>query len=64
MLKVSLLVWIMLGTVLAGISLLTVLMVPSLTADAMKNIPYAALVGFVLAMPLSYLVARQIGGTR
>ena len=64
MLKVSLLVWIILGTVLAGISLLTVLMVPSLTAEATKNIPYAALVGFVIAMPLSYLVARQIGGTR
>lgn len=62
MLKVSLVVWIMLGTVLAGISLLTVLMVPSL--DAMKMIPYGALVGFVVAMPLSYLVARQIAGAR
>jgi hypothetical protein len=64
MLKVSVLVWIMLGTVLAGISLLAVLMVPSLTAQAMKNIPYAVFIGFVLAMPLSYLVARRIGGMR
>ena len=62
MLKVSLVVWIILGTVLAGLSLLTVLMVPSL--DAMKTIPYGALAGFLLAMPLSYLVARQIAGTR
>lgn len=64
MLKVSVIVWIMLGTVLAGISLITVLMVPSLTGEEMKNIPYAVLVGFILAMPLSYMVARQIGGAR
>ncbi|BAC48338.1 bsr3073 [Bradyrhizobium diazoefficiens USDA 110] len=62
MFKVSILVWIMLGTVLAGVSLIVVLMVPSLAAEAIKNIPYAAAIGFALAMPLSYLVARQIGG--
>lgn len=64
MLKVSVIVWIMLGTVLAGISLITVLMVPSLTGEEMMNIPYAVLVGFILAMPLSYMVARQISGAR
>lgn len=64
MLKVSVIVWIMLGTVLAGISLITVLMVPSLTGEEMKNIPYAVVVGFILAMPLSYMVARQISGAR
>lgn len=62
MFKVSLLVWIMLGTVLAGTSLIVVLMVPSFAAEAIKNIPYAVAVGFVLAVPLSYLVARQIRG--
>lgn len=62
MFKVSILVWIMLGTVLAGVSLIVVLMVPSFAADAIRNIPYAVAVGFALAMPLSYLVARQIGG--
>ena len=64
MFKVSLLVWIMLGTVLAGTSLIVVLMIPSLAADAIRNIPYAVAVGFALAMPLSYFVARQIGGGR
>ncbi|MBR0970988.1 MULTISPECIES: hypothetical protein [Bradyrhizobium] len=62
MFKVSILVWIMLGTTLAGISLIVVLMVPSFASDAIRNIPYAVAVGFALAMPLSYLVARQIGG--
>jgi hypothetical protein len=64
MLKVSILVWIMLGTVLAGTSLIVVLMVPSLATQAIKNIPYAVAVGFALAMPLSYLVARRIGGAQ
>ncbi|WP_094975164.1 hypothetical protein [Bradyrhizobium symbiodeficiens] len=62
MFKVSVLVWIVLGTVLAGVSLIVVLMVPSFAADAIRNIPYAVAVGFALAMPLSYLVARQING--
>ncbi|WP_201759849.1 hypothetical protein [Bradyrhizobium sp. AC87j1] len=57
MFKVSVLVWIMLGTALAGVSLIVVLMVPSVAADAIRNIPYAVAVGFALAMPLSYLVA-------
>jgi hypothetical protein len=64
MLKVSILVWIMLGTVLAGTSLIVVLMVPSLATQAIKNIPYAVAVGFALAMPLSYLVARRISGAQ
>jgi hypothetical protein len=62
MFKVSVLVWIMLGTVLAGTSLIVVLMIPSLANQALKAIPYAVAAGFALAMPLSYLVARQIGG--
>lgn len=39
MFKVSVLVWIVLGTVLAGVSLIVVLMVPSFAADAIRNIP-------------------------
>ncbi|WP_448042407.1 hypothetical protein [Bradyrhizobium liaoningense] len=62
MFKVSILVWIMLGTTLAGISLIVVLMVPSFAADAIRNIPYAVAVGFALAIPLSYFIATQIRG--
>ena len=64
MFKVSVLVWIMLGTVLAGVSLIVVLMVPSFAADAIRNIPYAVAVGCALAVPLSYVVALQIRGGR
>jgi preprotein translocase subunit SecF len=60
MFKVSILVWMILGTALAGTTVIAVLAVPSLAAEAMKNIPFAVLIGFAAAMPLSYLVARKI----
>ncbi|HTO63103.1 MAG TPA: hypothetical protein VMM15_17790 [Bradyrhizobium sp.] len=62
MFKIALIVWIMLGTVLAGVALISVLMVPDFASQAMKNIPIAVLVGFAVAMPLSYLVAGRIAG--
>ena len=63
MFKISLLVWMMLGTAFAGAAVIAVLAVPSLAAQAMKNIPLAVLIGFAVAMPLSYLVARKIGAS-
>ena len=63
MLKISLLVWMMLGTALAGTAVIAVLAVPALADNAMKNIPLAVLLGFAAAMPLSYLVARKIGAS-
>jgi hypothetical protein len=63
MFKISLLIWIILGTALAGTAVIAVLAVPSLAAQAMKNIPFAVLAGFAAAMPLSYLVARKIGAS-
>ena len=60
MFKISLLVWIMLGTALAGTGVITVLAIPGFADQAMKNIPFAVLIGFTAAMPLSYLIARKI----
>ena len=57
------LVWIILGTALAGSAVIAVLAVPSLAAEAMKNIPFAVLTGFAVSVPLSYLVARKIGAS-
>lgn len=63
MLKIAIVVWIMLGTALAGSAVITVLAVTVLADQAMKNIPLAVLIGFTVAMPLSYLVARKIGAS-
>ena len=61
MLKIAIIIWVMLGTVLAGTAVMTVLSVPGLAENPMKVIPLAALLGFLLAMPLSYIVANKIG---
>jgi hypothetical protein len=60
MLRVALLVWIMLGTTLAGIAVMAVLATPSLSADAKSLIPWAAGIGAVVALPISYVVAGMI----
>jgi hypothetical protein len=60
MLKIAALVWVMLGTVLAGCAVITVLMVPSLAATPMKFIPLAAVGGYLLGLPLSWAVAAKI----
>jgi preprotein translocase subunit SecF len=61
MFKISILIWMILGTALAGSAVIAVLAVPSLAAEAMKNIPFAVLIGFAAAVPVSYLIARKIG---
>jgi len=60
MFKVAILIWVMLGTVLAGGAVTALLTVQGLVASPMKDLPLAALAGFVVAMPLSYLVAAKI----
>jgi positive regulator of sigma E activity len=60
MLKIAALVWIMLGTVLAGIAVMTVLSVPVWADQAMKYLPYAAIAGFIIAIPFAIVVARRM----
>lgn len=60
MVKVALLVWIILGTVLAGVGVVAVLMTPSLIVQGMRFIPMVALAGFALAIPLSMIIAKQL----
>ncbi len=60
MLKIAIVVWMMLGTVLAGSAVIAVL-TAGLVSGPSNVIPLAALAGFVVAMPLSYLVATRIG---
>ncbi|WP_072392726.1 hypothetical protein [Hyphomicrobium sp. CS1GBMeth3] len=64
MFKIAALVWIMLATTLAGIALLVVVTVPSLANEARFLIPVACGGAVVAAMPLSYIIARQISDAR
>ncbi len=60
MTRLATLIWIMLGITFAGILGLVVLAVPSLATEAAETLPWAALAGFVLAVPASVVIARKI----
>ena len=60
MFKIASLIWIMLGTTLAGILVMVVLVVPSLAADTMRLLPIAAAAGAVIAIPVSMMIAKRI----
>ncbi|MFA6265523.1 MAG: hypothetical protein WC670_07395 [Pseudolabrys sp.] len=60
MFKIAAPVWIILGGTLAGIGIMTVLSVPSLAAHDREYIPYAALAGFIVAIPLAYAIATRM----
>ncbi|QRG06399.1 hypothetical protein EZH22_26195 [Xanthobacter dioxanivorans] len=60
MLKVAIIVWLMLGTVFAGVAIMAVLTIPSLSSQGMQLIPIAAGIGALVAIPFAVLVARRI----
>jgi hypothetical protein len=60
MLRLATLIWVILGTALAGSLVIVVLTVPALSAKGMAFIPAAARSGFLAAIPLAALIARKI----
>ena len=60
MLKIAAPVWGIVGTTLAGIAVMIVLSVPSLAVHDRQYIPYAALIGFIIAIPIAYVVAGRM----
>lgn len=58
--KLSTLIWIMLGITCAGIFGLVVLATPALASEAAELLPWAALAGFLVAIPISIVIARKI----
>lgn len=60
MFKIAIIVWMMAGTTLAGIAIMVVLSVPALAVHDMQYIPIAGVLGFVIAIPLAYVVAKRI----
>lgn len=58
--RVAVLIWIILGVTVAGIGLTAVLAVPELAAQSEFLVPAVSIAGFILAMPIAYLIARKI----
>jgi hypothetical protein len=60
MFKVAVLVWIVLGTTLAGMAVTVVVSIPQLYAQGMTLIPWVAGGGFVVAIPFSFMIAKAM----
>ena len=61
MFKIAVLIWVMAAVTLAGSFVLVALLLPGLGHSEMQMVPIAAIAGFVVAIPISYLLARRIG---
>lgn len=60
MMKVAVVLWIVVGTVLAGSGVVAVLSVPSLASEAIRFLPLAGIGGYLLAIPIALLLARRL----
>jgi hypothetical protein len=60
MFRLALLIWVVLGTTLAGVGVVVVVSDASLYSQGMKLIPIAAMAGFIVAIPLSFMVSKRI----
>lgn len=60
MLRLAMILWTLVGTTLAGCFILVVVSVPGLFDQGMQLIPLVVVAGFVVAIPISVLVARAI----
>ncbi len=58
--RLAVLLWVIGGTVLAGVMVTVVLLVPSWYAMGMKTIPVAAAIGAIVAIPLALFAAKTI----
>ena len=58
--RLALLMWVVLGTVAAGLLVLVIVATPSLAGQAAKLIPYAVGIGAVLGIPASIMAAKAI----
>lgn len=64
MIRLAALLWVMGGTVLAGVAVLVVLMIPSMQAEAARNVLIAALIGYAIGLPLAVSAAKAISAPR
>jgi hypothetical protein len=58
--RIAVLIWIVLGITIAGAFGTVVLATPALANEAADLLPWAALAGFIVAIPASIFVARRI----
>jgi hypothetical protein len=58
--KIAVLIWIVMGITFAGVFGTVILATPALSNEAAELLPWAALAGFIVAIPASVVIARKI----
>lgn len=58
--KIAVLIWIVMGITIAGVFGTVILATPALANEAAELLPWAALAGFIVAIPASVVIARKI----
>ena len=64
MLRLSMVLFGLVATVLAGIGLTFILSVPAWSSQAMTLIPYSILLATIVSVPVTWFLARHILGLR
>jgi len=64
MLRLSLVLFGLVATVLAGIGLIVILSVPVWSPRAMTLIPYSVIVAMFVSVPVTWFIARRVLGVR
>lgn len=60
MFKVAALIWVMLATTMGGMVVVAIVATPGLAEQAAYLIPAGFLAGVLLAVPFSYVIAKNI----
>ena len=63
MFKIAAVLFLMVGTALAGVAMAVIVSVPSLLDQGATMIPLLCGAGFLVAIPVAYVVARMIAGS-
>lgn len=64
MLRLAAMLWLIAGTALAGVAMTVIVTVPEFIEQGARLIPIFCGGAFVLAIPVAWLLARQIGMPR
>lgn len=63
MFKIAALIWVILATTLGGVAVIAIVATPQFAERAALLIPSAFIGGVLVAIPLSYLIAKRIART-
>lgn len=62
--QIALVIWLVTGVTIAGTGLLVIVSIPALYDDGVRLIPWVTGISFVIALFVSWVIAKQINYKR